>query len=222
MASDDDVMERAVTRAAEVAARVAVELIAVHGRHTDVEPLIQRHGEFWTLRYDGLETHLGDCRGLQHIARLLATPGEPVHALELTTGHAGSCALRGTVETAALDATARAAYRGRLAALDAEIETARDHADLARAELAAHEREFLMGELSRSVGLHGRDRALGSPVERARVAVTKAIRTATRHVHAHHTSLGAHLEACVRTGTWCCYTSDTVWNCGDGGPSGRR
>lgn len=222
MTNDDDVMERAIALAADVAARVAVEMVAVHDRHTDDEPLFRRHGEFWTLRYDGRETHLRDCRGLQHIARLLATPGEPVHALELTTGHAGSGALRGTSETAALDATARAAYRGRLAVLDAEIETARTHADLARAELAVQERRFLMGELSRAVGLHGRDRALGSPVERARVAVTKAIRTATRHVHVDHSSLGAHLDACVRTGTWCCYTSDTVWHCGCDGPSGHR
>jgi hypothetical protein len=52
-----------------------------------------------------------------------------------------------------LDATAKAAYRARLA----ELEAAEAGSDPARATRARGEREFLVAELARAVGLVGRD-----------------------------------------------------------------
>ena len=50
------------------------------------------------------------------------------------------------------------------------------------------EREFLVRELSRAVGLGGRDRRAGSASERARASVTQAVRHAMARITEHHPS----------------------------------
>jgi hypothetical protein len=63
-------------------------------------------------------------------------------------------------------------------------------------------------ELSRAVGLGGRDRRAGSASERARVAVTRAVRQAMARISEQHTELGEHLDRTIRTGTYCSYLPD--------------
>jgi hypothetical protein len=73
---------------------------------------------------------------------------------------------------------------------------------------AKAERDFLARELSRAVGLGGRDRRVGSAAERARASVTRAVRHAMGRIRTHHPRLGAHLEQAIRTGTYCTYLPD--------------
>jgi hypothetical protein len=108
-----------------------------------------------------------------------------------------------------LDGQAKDAYRRRLAEIDNDIERARAAGDAGREAQADEEREFLLRELSRAVGLGGRDRRASSASERARAAVTRAIRQAIARIGDHHQSLGDHLEHTVRTGTYCAYDPDT-------------
>lgn len=208
---DSELLARAVSVAADVAARVTAEFLGAAADQDTAPCVLRQQGEYWLVRYDGQETHLRDSRGLHYLARLLAQPGTPVHALALSSGTQNDPGGGYGCETVALDAQARAAYRGRLTALDAEVDAAGEDHDLARLEQLTHERAFLLDELARSLGLHGRGRLVGSPVERARVAVTKRIRSAIANIGAHHVSLGRHLSTSVRTGTWCCYTSQTTW-----------
>jgi hypothetical protein len=44
--------------------------------------------------------------------------------------------------------------------------------------------------------------------ERARVNVTRAIAAVLRRIAEHHPTLGAHLSATIRTGTFCSYRPD--------------
>lgn len=53
----------------------------------------------------------------------------------------------------------------------------------------------------------GRAYRAGS-AEHARLAVTKALKTAFRRIHAAHPTLGAHLDATVRRGNSCRYVPD--------------
>ena len=177
--------------------------------------VFRREGQFWTLSYDGEVTRLRDCRGFRHLARLLARPNQPVHVLELVHSGDPGAGLRPDGGLPVLDARAKAAYRRRLAELDEELQDAADRGDAARVERAALERDFLVDELSRALGLGGRDRTTGGTSERARVAVTKAIRSAMGTVHEHHRALGSHLERTVRTGLCCSYTCDPspAWVC---------
>ena len=105
-----------------------------------------------------------------------------------------------------LDATARAAYRRRLAELDADLNDAREDHDIGRVEQVEEERAALLAELSKAAGLAGRARPLGpSTTERARKAVTARVREAIGRIAAVLPELGVHLDRSVQTGTECCY-----------------
>ena len=105
----------------------------------------------------------------------------------------------------ALDSQAKAAYRVRIAELQEEIDDASSFHDRERAARAREELAFVSRELAGAVGLHGRDRKTGSDAERARVNVTRAIRTALKRVAEHDAALGHRLGAAIRTGTFCVY-----------------
>lgn len=107
-----------------------------------------------------------------------------------------------------LDARAKEAYRRRLTEIEDDLEEARALGDASRVAQAQAERDFLARELSRAVGLGGRDRRVGSAAERARASVTRAVRHAMERIRAHHPPLGAHLERAIRTGTYCAYLPD--------------
>ncbi|MFD0531077.1 hypothetical protein ACFQ1I_37955 [Kitasatospora arboriphila] len=104
-----------------------------------------------------------------------------------------------------IDSTARAAYRRRLRELAEETEEADAAGDAERSARLAVEQDALLGQLSAAYGLGGRARRTGSAAERARTAVTARIRAAVSRIGAVHPELGRHLQAAVRTGTFCEY-----------------
>ncbi len=176
-------------------------------------------GDHISLSFEGRTVRLRDLKGLRYLARLLAEPGREFHALDLVTAEEGMSA--GPSRPAepdvahpegdlgpALDERAKAAYRRRLRDIDEDLDEARSMGDAERAARAEVERDFLVGELARAVGLGGRDRPTGAAAERARVSVTRAVRYALRRVHEHHPELGAHLDHAVRTGTYLAYDPD--------------
>ncbi|AWT41105.1 hypothetical protein DMT42_01345 [Streptomyces actuosus] len=177
----------------------------------DDPPFFLREGTLWHLRYAGRDARVADCKGLRDIAVLLARPGRPVPAVELAApgGPRPTPApddLHPEGDTGEiLDATARTAYRRRLRELEEEAEEADAAGDGARSERVAVERDALVAQLSAAYGIGGRVRRSGSPVERARTAVTARIRAAVRRIAVVHPELGRHLDSAVRTGTLCVY-----------------
>jgi hypothetical protein len=162
----------------------------------------QRDGAVWQITYRGKTIRMPDAKGLRDIATLLARPGEPVSATRL----AGRVAPGGADPV--LDDTARAVYKARLAELDEDIDDATVGNDLERAARAAAERDALIGELTRALGLGGRSRRLGDDAERARKAVTARIGHAIDRLQHYHPDLAAHLRAAIRTGATCAYQPD--------------
>ncbi|HKA97438.1 MAG TPA: hypothetical protein VKD66_14320 [Streptosporangiaceae bacterium] len=187
--------------------------------------LFRREGEYWTVRYEGSVTWLKDGKGLRYLAQLLSDPGREYHAVDLAAADsqtarsappAGQAWAGGELRVrpdlgdagAMLDAQAKAAYQARLGELAAELEEAERCNDPGRAATAAAERDFLIGELARAVGLGGRDRRAASHAERARLNVTRAIRAAMDNLARANPSLGRHLAVTIRTGRYCSYTPD--------------
>ncbi len=180
-----------------------------------------RRGDIWTIGQSGREIQLRDAKGLAHVARLLGAPHVEFHALDLVGGvtaergrAAAAVAIGAGIELRArgdsdagpaLDNQAKAAYRARVGELQDEIGEAESFNDPERAERAREELAFVARELAGAVGLHGRDRKIGSDAERARVNVTRAIRTAIKRVAEHDEALGRRLGAAIRTGTFCVY-----------------
>jgi tetratricopeptide (TPR) repeat protein len=183
--------------------------------------LLAREGDYWTMSFEGRTFNIRDLKGLRYLVRLLAEPGRDIHVLRLVmeetsgnpdTDNPGLDPVRlprGTLEPGPLlDSRAREAYRRRLADIDEDLEDADAKGDLERAAQARAERDWLARELSRAVGLGGRDRRTGSASERARASVTRALRQTIRRIQEHHPALGLHLERAVRTGTYCEYRPD--------------
>jgi hypothetical protein len=109
---------------------------------------------------------------------------------------------------ALLDDRAKAEYRQRMLELESELSEAEGWNDPERASRLREERDFLVHELAAAVGLGGRDRRAASNAERARVNVTRAIRSALERVADHSPDLGRHLATAVRTGNFCSYQPD--------------
>jgi hypothetical protein len=128
--------------------------------------LLRKEGEYWTVGYGGRVFRLKDTKGLTCLAQLLRFPGTDVHALDLvgsTASHSESwedetnrfaAALPQSdeeLESAGihvgglgdagevLDEPAKAAYRGRLIELRAEVAEAKRLDQFARAEQAEEE-----------------------------------------------------------------------------------
>ncbi len=167
--------------------------------------VFRREGQFWTLSYRGRTIRMKDAKGLHDLARLLAQPDQEVHVLDLIAAPGRVPAGRGGDLGELLDARARAEYRRRLAELESELAEAESHADLTRAERARDERAFIAGELSAALGVGGRPRRSGDPVERARKAVTGRIRLTIGRIDGEHAELARHLANSVQTGTYCVY-----------------
>jgi len=176
-----------------------------------VAALLRREGEYWTIGWHGSAFRLRDTVGLAYLARLLATPGQELHALDLAAdpgAHGASAAVEESGLGPLLDPPAKAAYRRRLQDLDEALAEAETLGDNQRAALARAEREQLVEQLAAALGLGGRDRPTGASAERARVSVTKALRGAIRRIAEHDPALGEHLHRSVRTGVFCSYDPD--------------
>ncbi|MBK9179452.1 MAG: hypothetical protein IPM45_07700 [Acidimicrobiales bacterium] len=182
-----------------------------------------RDGDTRTVSFAGRTAVLRDLKGFRYLARLLADPEREFHVLDLVaveqgTLPTGTTEVVGTAEMGGpgggrlpvLDDDARRAYRRRLAEVDEDIEDAVRCNDPARAELAERDRNYLIAELTRAVGLGGRLRTVGSDAERARMAVARTVRYAIARLAEHSPALAAHLDNCVHTGTYCCYRPDTL------------
>ncbi len=163
---------------------------------------LRRQGDHWTLSAGGTIATLKHARGLEQLARLLSAPHQEISALDLLNGTA---ATRPSPRHAVLDDKAKAAYRGRLGELEEELAAAAKAGDVRREKEADAEREALLLELRRAVGLGGRDRLLGSEAERARVNVTRTLRHALDQILDVAPDVGAHLLGSIRTGTYCSY-----------------
>lgn len=193
----------------------------------DDRPSFRREGDVWAIRYRGHLIRVRDVKGLHYLAHLLREPGREFHVLDLGVeggeparatrsrleeGHAGGLGDAGAL----LDPTAKAAYRRRLEELDEELDEAVAFNDPERAARAEAELDALKAELARAVGLGGRDRLAASSAERARLNVTRAIRSVVQRIAAANPDLGEHLRVTIRTGTFCSYQPDpaagVVWD----------
>lgn len=167
------------------------------------EAVFAAEGTLRRVAFAGRSALLSDLTGFRHIERLLGEPGRELHALDLV-----GAGLRDAGLLPELDAEARAAYRRRLQEVEDDIAEAEANNDPVRAELAARDRDYLITALTRAAGLGGRARTAGTPQERARTSVTRAIRYALARLRDVHPELASHLQRSINTGTYCSYTPE--------------
>src|SRR5215210_4433394 len=186
------------------AARTILERIEVAASATSETNVFRREGDYWSVVFEGRTVRVRDLKGMRYLAQLLAKPGREFHVLDLVAAETGQQVALGDAG-AMLDERAKTAYRRRLAEIEEDIDQARALEDDVREAQADAERDFLVRELARAVGLGGRDRRAASASERARAGVTRAVRHAIVRIGEHHPQLGEHLNHTVHTGTYCAY-----------------
>jgi tetratricopeptide (TPR) repeat protein len=189
------------------AARTILERIEVAAKATTHTNVLRREGDYWLVVFEGRTIRVRDLKGMRYLAQLLAHPGRELHVLDLVASETGQQAALGDAGEM-LDEQAKTAYRRRLVEIEDDIEQARALGDDTREAQADAERDFLVRELARAVGLGGRDRRTASASERARSGVTRAVRQGIARIGEHDPELGKHLNRAVRTGTYCAYVPD--------------
>jgi tetratricopeptide (TPR) repeat protein len=165
----------------------------------------KRSGSNWRVRYGDAEARYRDSLGMAYLATLLSQPGEPIHVLDLTARRSEAGA---SDSGELLDHKGRAQVRARMLELAAELEEAEAAHDLGRTETLGTELHQLEEELARALGLGGRARRMGDPVERARKAVYNRIQAALKNLDAELPELAQHLRHSVRTGRTCVYAPE--------------
>ena len=170
-----------------------------------------RDGRWWVASWAGTSVRLPDTKGLRYLAELVARPGVERHALDLVDRVEG-VAPAGGVDRRALgdagevvDGRARAAYRHRVEALRGDIDDALAGGRLETAERLQAELDELVAQLAQAFGLGGRGRRAASTAERARLNVTRALRTAIANLAEALPGPAAVLDRRVRTGLYCAY-----------------
>lgn len=184
---------------------------------------LRQEGEYWTLAHGRTLLRFKEVKGFHYLAHLLQNPGRELHALELVSARTGfgftdrdpapnenrePRALDLSGAGALLDEVAKTQYRNRVAALREQLAEAESFNDSGRADALRSEIDALCQQLTAAVGLSGRDRSPGSSAERARWAVTKAIRNVVTKISSGNPALGRHLAAQIHTGYVCSYRPD--------------
>jgi tetratricopeptide (TPR) repeat protein len=209
------------------AAKIAVATV-VQGTALPKRAIFRKEGEYWTVGRGGKSFRLKDTKGLGYLAHLLRHPAVEFHVLDLAGGigsqsdddetslprgeedlekagiHVRSLGDAGEM----LDDQAKATYRRRLSELREELERAKERGNVERAEQAEQEIDALTKELSRAVGLGGRNRKAASASERARQSISKTIKTVLERIAQSDAALGDILSRCIKTGAFCSYQPD--------------
>jgi hypothetical protein len=192
-----------------------------------------KEGEYWTVGRGGNTFRLKDTKGLGYLAHLLRHPTAEFHVLDLAGGIAGQRMVDETSQSAhglprgdedlekagihigslgdageMLDEQAKVAYKRRLCDLREELEEAKERGNVERAEQAEQEIDALTLELSRAVGLGGRNRRAASASERARQNIAKTIKPVLERIAQSDAGLGDIFARCIKTGTFCSYQPD--------------
>jgi tetratricopeptide (TPR) repeat protein len=168
----------------------------------------------WVVSHEGTSAPLPTSKGLAYLAELVRRPGAERHVFDLVDAYEGVSAAgdpdrRHLGDAGELtDAASRRAYRHRIEALRTEADDALEEGRLDDAERLSLELDQLVAHLAASVGLGGRGRKASSAAERARLNVTRALRSAIVRISDVLPDAGGALDRAVRTGTFCLYEPD--------------
>ena len=176
-----------------------------------------RQGDFWEVSFGGETTLQRHAVGLQYLQILLCHPGREFHVLDLVAqsrpegdadmvdavvAEPGLDLSGPTGSQGGLGTDQRRAYTARLGRIEEELQTA----DALSAARLREERQLLAEEVATAIGARGGGRS--RDVEKARTSVQRAVRRSTGRIRSAHEILGQHLDASIRTGTYCSYQPD--------------
>ena len=172
-------------------------------------PTFRLEGDFWKIWFENESTTLKNNVGLRHIAALLRSPGQQRHSadlLALEAGHVGPTPSGSAGE--ASDRTSIRSYKARLEAIPNELAEAETDGDIHRQAELRQEADQISAHLKGVTGLGGVPREAADDAEKARQAVSAAVRRALKTLERKHIGLWRHLNKSMKTGVFCSYEPD--------------
>jgi len=160
----------------------------------------QHQPKRWRISAAGRVATVEHCRGMTHLAVLIANPGHEIAPIDLAAGPG-----RRPPSAPGTDDRTIRRHRDRIEQVQRRIERYDRIGDRDAAIEAHRERDALLGRLRTATGLAVGARMTSLDEERARIAVGKAIRRALARVTGADRELGDTLAACVHTGHRCIY-----------------
>ena len=108
-----------------------------------------------------------------------------------------------------LDQQAISEYKNAVEGLKEDLDEAEAFNDTDRAARLREQIQFLEDELLKAHELGGRARKSADIPDRARKAVSLAIKRSISNIEKEHPSLGGHLRNSIKTGRICSYSPDS-------------
>jgi len=167
-----------------------------------IENLFLKGPSGWKLSFENSVVQLPEVKGFYDIQKMLSQPRQLFHCAELMGNVVNEKGEK------LFDAKAKKQYEKKIAELQADIREAEQRNDFSALEKLQDEYDKLIEYLSQSLGLRGKVRESGNPIEKARSAVTWRIRSAIARIESYHPQLGAHLSNAIKTGSFCSYQPD--------------
>src|ERR1700722_9166449 len=178
----------------------------------------------WVLKFDGKTVVVNDRIGVGYIEHLLRSPDRQFGCIELQASVAGNpvgrrmldqqdeadLATVGFDREAILDGTAHKQYKERLVSIENELQEAARNNDIGRRPELIKEKEWLIDQLQAATSLGGRPRRFTTEIEKARKAVSAAIKNALEMIGKHHPDLARHLNDRIDRGARCAYKYDGI------------
>lgn len=172
------------------------------------QPTFRKRTDRWEIWFEQGETiYLNEAKGLEYIYMLLQQPGHVHSATDLRAHVAGHYGIPSGAIGVTADKKAIRSYKAQIDDLRAELDKAAEQNDLGRVQRLQEEIEALQAHLRGCLNLAGRPRE-ANDAERARKAVSIAIRRALQRLRDVHPTLARHLDAALHVGINLCYLPD--------------
>ena len=197
---------------------------ALDSRPAPIGNTFDRHGEVWSMSYEGESCYRSNLVGIEYLTELIENAGRwfPATGLEATAGPAVASRELDVFNDATIadrftpqersDNRARREYETEALRLKSEIADARDRGDLGRVEALTSEFDLLVAHMQADKGLLGRSRTFTDDRERARKRVSNAIRKAIDSIREDCPALADHLKQNIKMGAELMYRdAQTAW-----------
>ncbi len=170
------------------------------------QPSLRREGHYWRVWFENAYTLLKDSMGLRYLARLLQAPERYWACEELMAAEAGPQYPAPHISVSeATDMRALRRYRQRLEQLEDELAEAERLGEADTLLELKEEHQHLERYLRSVTGLRGAPRRFRDEGERARQAVSVALKRALKELEQHHPPLQHHLQRSLKLGRSCVY-----------------
>lgn len=187
------------------------------------ENTFKKVGDYWETAFQGKRTMLRDITGAHYIAFLLAYPERPFSILELDAAvrhhdikKASSLGATSGVHDEILDEQSLKEYRNRLLELARDRSRAEQDKDETLLANIDEETQKIQDVLDPAIGLGGKSRKNNSQTERARVNITRQIKSAIKKIEKDNAALSSYLSSTIKTGYHCQYSplpgASITWN----------